>query len=136
MFDDPAAFLGGVMMGFLAIFIIIILAIYIYMAVALMAIAKKLKVENGWLAFIPIANFYLLAKLADVPWWTMFGFLLLAIPLIGGVAFAALNAYWWWNIAGRLKRENWLGILMVIPIVNFILIGIFAWGSQPKSSKR
>ena len=43
MFDDPAAFLGGVMMGFLAIFIIIILAIYIYMAVALMAIAKKLK---------------------------------------------------------------------------------------------
>lgn len=130
-FNDPSVFLGGLMMGFVAVFIIIGLAYYIYRAVATMAIAKRLKVENGWLAFIPIANFYLLAKLADAPWWTMFAFLLAFIPLIGPFAFLAVFVYWWWQIAGRLKRENWWGLLQLIPIVDLIIIGIMAWGAQP-----
>ena len=41
-------------------------ATYIVQALALMRIARKLDVPNGWMAFIPFANIYLIGKLAEV----------------------------------------------------------------------
>ena len=46
------------------VFLIIFLAVYIYGALALMAIAKKTKTPNGWLAWIPIANVFLIIQIA------------------------------------------------------------------------
>jgi hypothetical protein len=110
------------------VFLIIFLAVYIYGALALMAIAKKTKTPNGWLAWIPIANVFLIIQIAKQPWWHIFALLLYFIPAVGGLAFLVVSAFWWWKIAESIKREGWQGILMVIPIVNLIMLGVFAWG--------
>lgn len=59
------------------------LLIYIYLAFAFMTIAKKTNTEPAWLAWIPIANIYLMSKIAQKKWWPILLFLLSFIPLIG-----------------------------------------------------
>lgn len=115
---------------FLLLFVILAILLYIYMAVALMAIAKRTKTPYGWLAFIPIANIYLMTQVANISgWWTLIvlaGF----IPFIGSLAMIAAMVYFWWLIAERVRRPGWWGILMIVPIVNLILMGIMAWGKK------
>ena len=107
---------------------VVFLAVYIYSALALMTIAKKTKTPNAWLAWIPIANVFLIIQIAKQPWWHIFALLLYIIPAVGGMAFLAVTAFWWWKVAENIKRDGWQGILMVIPIVNLIMLGVFAWG--------
>ena len=121
------AALGGVL---LFTWVIIGLAIYIYTAIALMAIAKKLKVKNGWLAFIPIANIYLMTQLADISGWWTFAILAVFIPVIGYIALLAGMIFLYWRIAESVKKPGWWGIFMIIPIVGWILLGIMAWGKK------
>ncbi len=120
------ALLGGLLIAL----VVVLLIVYIYSALALMAIAKRTKTKNAWLAWIPIANIYLMTQIGGLhPAWTL-AILLAFIPFIGGVAFAAVAAYLWWNIAEKCKKPGWWGILMLIPIVNFVLMGILAWGKK------
>ena len=127
-----AASLG--MLGFLAALIIpliiIGIALYIYAAIVLMTIAKKTKTENAWLAWIPIANIYLMTQVGEVSgWWTL---LVLAaiIPILGSFVVMAMIVYLWWKIAERLDKPGWYGILMLIPVVNLVIMGMLAWGKD------
>jgi hypothetical protein len=123
----PAAVIG-LIVAFAMFAIIIGIAIYIYMAFALMAIAKKAKTENAWLAWIPIGNIYLLTQVAKVSgWWTL-GIFAGGIPAVGSLAVLALMVWLWWRTSERLGFPNWFGILMVVPIANLIILGILAWG--------
>lgn len=115
-------------MGIMLFFFII--AVYIYGALALMKIAKKLKTEPAWLAWIPIANFYLMVKMVKWPWWTFFAIFLPIIPILGNLALIVVVVMIWWNIAEALKRPGWFGILMIVPIVNLVVLGIMAWGKK------
>ncbi|MEK6932582.1 MAG: hypothetical protein AABW56_02190 [Nanoarchaeota archaeon] len=117
------AYLGG----FLLAIIIIGIASYIYTALALMAIAQKTKTKNPWLAWIPIANLYLMTQIGKVPWWTILFLILAFIPFLGTIVAVALTIFLWWKIAEARKMEGWLGVLTVIPLVNWIVIGIIAW---------
>ena len=110
-----------------ALAIIFFIAVYIYGALALMTIANKTRTKNAWLAWIPIANVYLIVQIAKQEWWQIFALLLYFIPGIGGIAFLAVNAFWFWKISERRKKPGWLGILTIIPIVNLIVLGILAW---------
>lgn len=122
---------GGLFAAFAAmglVFMIVVLAFYIYAALALMAIAKKTKTPNGWLAFIPIANIYLMTQMAGISgWWTLAIFASI-IPIIGGIAVLAGMIYLWWIIAEKINKPGWWSILLIIPIVNIIILGIMAWG--------
>lgn len=120
----------GFLAGMIAFALIIGLIIYIYVAIALMTIANRKKVPNGWLAFIPIANLYLMTQIGGIQWWWMFIFILPIIPAIGGLLYAVGFVYLWWKIAEAVKRPGWWGILMIIPIVNLVMIGVMAWGSD------
>lgn len=122
---------GGAVAGFLlglgTIAILVVLAVYIYMALALMAIAKKTGTPNGWLAFIPIANVYLVTQIAGFSgWWTL---IVLApiIPFIGGLAMMAVMIWMFWIIAEEIGMPGWTSILLILPIVNLIIMGIYAW---------
>lgn len=55
------AFLGG----FMIVLSIIYFVAYILFAVGLFQMAKKRGVGNAWLAFIPLAQFYILGKLVE-----------------------------------------------------------------------
>ena len=126
--------LGASGLGFLAgifmVALIIGLIVYIYVAIALMTMAKKKKVPNAWLAFIPIANLYIMTQVGGIEWWWMLVFLLMIIPFVGTLLYMVGIVYIWWKISEAFKRPGWWGILMLIPIVNLVLMGLLAWSSD------
>ena len=122
--------LGPMITAFFAVFMIFFAAVYVYTAIALMAIAKKTKTKNAWLAWIPVANIYLMTQIAEVQWWTMLFLLFAWIPVLGPAIVMGLTIYWWWNIAERRKMPGWMGILMAVPIVNLVAIGMIAWSKK------
>ncbi len=113
----PFAALTGVMLLFVVVFG---LAMYIYTALALQTIATKTGTANEWLAWIPIANLFLMLSIAKKPmWW----FILLLIPLMGAVMAIIV----WMAIAEARGKPSWWGILLIVPVANFVVPGYLAW---------
>jgi hypothetical protein len=112
-----AALVGG---AFLLFVCIIALAAYVYMALALQTIAQKTNTQNGWLAWIPIANIVLMLNIARKPvWWI----LLCLIPLVNIIIIIMI----WMGVAEARGKPGWLGILMIVPLANLIVPGYLAW---------
>ncbi len=112
----PTAMLGG----FMFIFVIFCLAMYVYFALAIQTIAQKTNTENAWLAWIPIVNIVLLLNIAKKPiWWIILFF----IPIVG-IVMAILV---WMGVAEARGKPNWWGILMIVPVANLIVPGYLAW---------
>jgi len=106
--------------GWLSFLIIVGLALYAYLALAVQTIARKTETENDWFAWIPIANLFLLLAIAKKPlWW----FLLLLIPLVNIVVIIVI----WMGVAEARGKPNWWGILMLIPFLSLIVPGYLAW---------
>lgn len=123
---EIAAFAGVLLLAFAISFLVF----FVYAAIVLMVIAKKTGTPGRWMAWVPIANFYLMAQIGGVPWWTLFAFLLFLIPFFGPAAFMGVVVWWWWKIAERRNFPGWYGILMLLPVVNLVVMGIMAWGSK------
>jgi uncharacterized membrane protein YhaH (DUF805 family) len=120
--DDrlPARLPAAAMGGFFAIFLVLLAALYVYMALALQTIATKTNTENPWLAWIPIVNLLLLVNIAKKPiWW----FILFFIPLVGIVIAIIV----WMGVAEARGKPNWWGVLLIIPLVGLIVPGYLAW---------
>ncbi|MCU0642334.1 MAG: hypothetical protein MUF61_02015 [archaeon] len=116
-------------LGAAAVFIslVVVLAVYIFTSIALMVIANKTKTKNSWLAWIPIANFYLVTQIAKVSGlWTLM-LLALCIPTIGPLAVAITAVWMFWRISERRGFPGWLSILLLVPVVNLVVLGIIAW---------
>jgi hypothetical protein len=88
-YSSSLAFLGG----FLFVLAVLGIIMYVFMALGMYTMAKKLSIENPWMAWIPIANAYILGKIAgdkitifnnDIP---KLGLVLLA----GGIGSAILS---------------------------------------------
>ncbi|MBS3152026.1 hypothetical protein J4230_01310 [Candidatus Woesearchaeota archaeon] len=117
--------------GFLIAFVVLMIILYVYSALVLMAIAKRTNTPNSWLAWIPIANIYLMTQIAEVPGWVTLSILLPFIPFVGGLAFLAVFIWLWWKIAEARHRPGWWGILIsLVPVVNLVLIGMLAWSKE------
>ncbi|HOI18949.1 MAG TPA: hypothetical protein PLX15_03750 [Candidatus Woesearchaeota archaeon] len=112
--------------------LIFALALYIYTALVLQTIGKKLKVEPTWLAWIPIVNYFYIPMLAGLKWY--FGFLLFLsiIPILGPVIVSGIIIWWWWKIAERRGFKGPLALLLLLPIANLVIMGIFAWSEAKK----
>jgi hypothetical protein len=118
--EGPGAAGLAALGAFMFVFFLIALALYVYTALALMTIAKKTNTPNGWLAWIPIANVFLMLNIAKKPlWW----FILCLIPLVNIVIFIIV----WMAIAEARGKPSWWGILMIVPFVNLIVPGYLAW---------
>jgi hypothetical protein len=76
--------------------------------------------EDGWLAWIPIANIILMLNIAKKPIWWIILFL---VPLVNIVMIVLI----WMGIAEARNKPSWWGILIIIPIVNLIVPGYLAW---------
>jgi hypothetical protein len=112
----PTALLGG----FLFIFCIFLLVIYVYHALALQTIATKTNTENPWFAWIPILNIILMLNIARKPiWWIV----LCLIPFVNIVILIIV----WMAIAEARNKPNWWGILLIVPVANLIVPGYLAW---------
>ncbi len=93
---------------------------YLYYAICLMMIANKTNTPNSWLAWIPIANIYLMCKIAGKPGWWLILFFIPFVNIVIGVIV-------WMKIAEARNKPSWLGILMLIPFVNIIIPGYLAF---------
>lgn len=122
------AYIIEIAAAMLVAFLIIALILYLYMSWATMVIARKTNTPGPKLAFVPVANVYLMAKMADLSGWYTTSLLLAFIPFIGGFITLATFAYIWWRIAKKLGRPGYWGILMLVPVVNLFILGNMAWG--------
>jgi Family of unknown function (DUF5684) len=113
----PFAAMSGVMLLFV---VVLGLGCYVYMALALQTIATKTGTANEWLAWIPVANLFLMLSVAKKPmWW----FILFLIPLVNLVMAIMV----WMAVAEARGKPNWWGILMIVPLVNLVVPGYLAW---------
>jgi len=133
----------GVFAGAILLFVIIAIAVYVFQALAWMTIAKKLNYDKGWLAWIPVANFFLLPILAKKHW--AWGFIVLAPIILGGIpvlgtlvtlAVVVFSVIWMWNIFEQRKFPGWLSIIYLIPIVNLVILGVVAWSGKGKAAPK
>jgi magnesium-transporting ATPase (P-type) len=113
----PFAALTGVV---LILFLGFVGAAYVYISLALQTIADKTNTANSWLAWIPIANVFLMLSVAKKPmWW----FILFLIPLVSLVMLVLV----WMPIAEARGKPNWWGVLMIVPLANIVVPGYLAW---------
>lgn len=114
-----------------------IIAIYIYLVVCMIYIAKKTNTPNGWLTIIPFVIPFKLSKFAGMSyWWGLLSFLpilsfgnrpLYAIFMLVTVA---IGIYWWVRICERLGQPKFLGLLMIVPVANLVLMGYLAFSNS------
>ncbi len=127
--------------------------LYVLTAIAFMKIAKKTNTEPAWLAWIPIANIYLLSKIAREHWWPMLSLavgisaiiigIVTEIDEIAMVGFLSLIFFglvfltWEWKMFVRMGYPGWFILSRFIPIVNLyastFLLMIVAWKGNPES---
>ncbi len=110
-------------LGFALIMMLFVIAIYVYMAICLMKIAKKTNTPNAWFAWIPFLNIWLMIQVAKKEWWW---FLLFFIPLVNIVASIVV----WMGVAKALGKPEWLGILMIVPFANLVVPGYLAFSKS------
>jgi hypothetical protein len=94
------------------------IVVYAYLAFTLMVLANRIGVKNSWLAWVPIANMYLMTKMANLPWWWILGFF---IPFLNFL----IAGYIWSEIGKRFGKAWWIGALVVIPMIGLIVPGYF-----------
>ena len=107
---------------------IVWLIFYIYMALCLQTMATKTSTANGWFAWIPLLNLYLMCQIASRPGWFM---LLFFVPFVNLIAFIMV----WMGMAQACGKPSWLGILMVLPLANIIIPGYLAFREWPLIQK-
>lgn len=118
--ERPSALPFALGAGMIAFFLLVALAAYVYMALALSTIAQKTNTENGWLAWIPVANLILMLNIARKPiWWIV----LFLIPIVSIIILIIV----WMGIAEARNKPSWWGIMVIVPVMNLIMPGYLAW---------
>jgi len=100
--------------------------VYIFMCYCLKRICLKLNDDPGVWIWIPIAQLFPLARIAQMSYWTL---LWLIVPLVNLVYMLMLFG----KIAKRLGYSAWTSLVMLIPIVGIFYIPYLAFTeSTPK----
>jgi hypothetical protein len=100
--------------------LLIFVAIYAYIAVCLQKMAEKTNTGDTWWAWVPILNILLMLKIGRKPlWWII----LLLIPLVNII----IGILVWVEICKALNKSPLLVIGLLIPLVNFVVMGYLAF---------
>lgn len=118
--------MAGKVAKILSSLFIVLIIISLYLSFCHHLIAKKLDVPMPWLAWVPLANFWIMVKSAGKPdWWTV----LLLVPLVNAV----LLVYLYMCMAENLGKNKMLGLLTLLPLVNLAFAGYLAFSKHEKS---
>jgi hypothetical protein len=116
----------GLMAGLgmlMIVFYIVPILFYLLICYCIFRIAKKLDVPAPWLAFIPFVQVWTIVSCAGKPWWWI---ILLLIPVVGFIAGILI----WMSITENLGRNKLLGLLMLLPLINLVIIIILAFSKS------
>jgi len=105
---------------------------YVYTAITLQKIAKKLGEKDPWFAWIPVLNSILFFRLGNQSPWLL---LLALVPGIGAFALSIISIIAMMKICEKMGYDKLLGLLMLIPLAGLILLGVLAWGKTPKKTE-
>ena len=134
---------GGILAGIIAIGVLVLILLfagwYIYTSLALMAIARRLKYKNPWIAWIPFARHAMILQLGGFHWAWIF---LILIPVLGWIALFVMAVIAYWRILEKRSYNGALSLILVgmlIPKISWlfgiaflVLLGILAWGNEDK----
>ena len=97
------------------------LVVYVFTSFCLMKIADKLEIPNSWLAWIPIAQIWVMVRAAGKPgWWLILFFIPLVNFVIGLIVF--------FSIPTSLNKSSLYGLLLFVPILGvFLYCGLLAY---------
>lgn len=138
-------FLLGLGVGIVLFFGLFAIVAYVLFALALMTMANKKGIENAWLAFLPIANMYILGKILGeldlfgnkieqpemvLPLITLASFVLSNFGFIGSLVSLAvfvvtLIAYY--QLVEKYKKGS--GVLYVLLLVLLAPLGAYLFFS-------
>jgi hypothetical protein len=92
------------------------LVIYVYLAYTMMLLADRLHEKDGWMAWVPIANLYLLSKMAKREWWWLLGLL---VPYLN----IFVMGFLWSEVSQRLGKNAWIGAAIIVPFIGLFVPG-------------
>jgi len=119
----PANVVAAFLAGFMMIFSLVMAVLYVYFSLCMFLIARRLNVPAAWTAWVPILQVWPLLASAGKPcWWV----LLLFIPFVNII----ISTYLWMCIAENLGRNKWLGVLILVPVVQLVLPGVLAFSGK------
>ena len=113
--------LSALFAGFMIFFVLLVVAVYVYLALALVTIAKKLNYPRPWLAWIPFANLSMILQLGGFHWALVF---LILLPIIGWIPLGILTIISKWRIYEARNYPGWLSLVNLLGIIPYI--GILA----------
>ncbi len=132
--DNELGFLFGLIAAFFFLFLLVLVFAYVYLSFAYSAVAKKAKLRSpgiAWIPFVgPLIIAYKTSKMHWWPWLLIIGFFIPIVNVIANLVFTVFTVIWHWKMFESIKKPNWWSILMLIPIVNFVIIGIAAWSKK------
>ncbi len=119
---------------------------YFFWSICLYLIAKKQELPYAWLSWVPILQVFPFVGASGRPlWWAGFFlaplfFSLLSyltpvmniLSIISSVVVFFLSIVLWLNISERLGQNRWLGLLILVPLVQFFYIGYLAFKSEER----
>ncbi len=127
--EDQAKFaVLAIVMSFLIPIIAVFGLMYLLFSLSIFKIAKKLNVDKPFLAWIPIAQALPFTWAAGKP--TLWGIILIITSLFLGPVGMIIGLYFWMCISENLGKNKFLGLLMLVPLVNiaFMLYLAFSKG--------
>lgn len=134
---NNSALTGGIIAliaGLFLLFLVVTILAWVYMSLAYMAIAKKAKYSMPGLAWIPVVGPLIVTSgIAKMHWWPILLLIGIWLPFIGGILSLAVFVFsiiWLWKTFEKIRKPGWWAILCIIPIVNFVMIGIAAWSKK------
>jgi hypothetical protein len=147
-FSSPQMRLFQLWSGMMMTFIVaLVLFGHFYYALCLYLICRKVEVGHGWLAWVPVVNFFPLVRAAGKSgWWSI----PLLAPMLGSIPQVAQNpsvmlvlfgmlvfdlvfiVVLWVRICHNLWINKWFGLLVLIPPVHMILMGYLAFREEPE----
>lgn len=125
--DDSNALIAALTATSIGIWIvsmIIGLALYIFMALALVKIGKELEYKNSWFAWVPILQSIMLFQLGNVSPW------LLLVPIVNSIF--AIIAFM--NLTQKRGYDKVLGLIILTGIGTYILLYLLAWKPKTEDS--
>jgi len=135
----------AMLMGMIVFVLIVFAAVYVYMSMAFMAIAKKARLDSPGLAWIPgvgpLIIAYQTSKMHWWPWLLLISLIVMWVPVIGVlvyfvgmITFAVFAMIWQWKMFETVGKPGWWVLLVLIPFVGgliyLVMIGIAAWSKN------
>ncbi len=88
-------------------YLLLVVLVFIFYEAPIFVIAYKSEHPYSWLAFVPFANTWLMCDMADLDLSDSFN------PLFYIIV--------WMRLAENANKPSWLGILMILPLVDWVI---------------